>query len=208
MSTETISAAGNHSEKHAEEWLNWVLARVACAWCRNPDKKIYRLDMCRSCYDIRCELKRLHKRVLETNAAYGEKWPRSNQLFSLEFDYKTAIAMAESAQILGRMYQGLLKSADPLECEREFNYLSTRFVKKDLFDHCAFLFEHLSPINRSYLMYLIGKMMQELHARNRRRMARRIIGTKSRKEVLGERAWDTYRVEDDVGGPARSDYRE
>jgi hypothetical protein len=88
-----------------------------------------------------------------------EEWPLANRFVALELRYKIAIAMAESAQILGRMYERFLKSTSTLECEHEFRTLSKRFVKKDLFSHCAFLFEKFSPVHRRYLMYLMGKIM-------------------------------------------------
>ena len=154
--------------------------------------------MCRSCYNIRCQLKRLHKLVALMNAKHGEEWPLAGQLTDLELEYKISIAKAESAQVLGRMYEGFLQNATTLECEDEFLILSKGFVKKELFSHCAFLFEKFSPVHRRYLMYLIGKIMQEFYSRNRRKMAYGNVALKSRKEVLADRAWGTYRVEDDV----------
>jgi hypothetical protein len=191
-------------ERDAEKWLQRELARQRCDWCRNPNKNLYRLNMCRSCYGIRRELKRLHKLVMSTDAAYGKNWPtRSNRFIALEFNYNVAIEMAESAQILGKMYERLLQHADSLECEHTFRELSGRFVGKDLFNHSAFLFDHFSPVHRRYLMYLIGKMMQEYYSRNRRKMAYARVMEKTRTEVLRQRAWGTYRVETDVKRPLR-----
>lgn len=190
-------------EKRAEEFLQSVLERKACAWCRNRSKKIYLSELCRSCYDIRSELRRLHKRIVEADAKYTKlQWMRSSNLFALDLDYMLAIEMAESAQILGRAQERLLQDASTLECEMEFRRLSRRFVKKDLFDHDAFLFESFSPVHRRYLMYLLGRPMQVFDSRNRRRMAYGGVMQKSREEVLAGRAWGTYRVEKDARAKA------
>ena len=193
-----------HFEKSAKDWLVSIKERTSCSWCRNPWKPVYRKSgMCRSCYEIRRELRSLHKRVKETEAKYGKDWLklglRSLRFHQLEVGYSVAIEMAESAQILGRSYHGLLDEASTLECEQEFRSLSKRFLKKDLYTHNAFMFEHFSPVHRRFLMYLISAMMQEYYSRNRRKMAHaRVIMGDGIKEVLRGRAWGTYRVEDDV----------
>lgn len=192
----------NRYEEQAEEWLEGVFARRACAWCRNRNKALYRLAMCRSCYGIRVELKQLHKDVRRTSRHRGDPRPLANAPFVVEFRYKVAIAMAESAQILGRAYERLLTSAGTLDCEWEFRSLSKRFIKKELFAGGAFLFENFSPVHRRYLMYLVGQIMQEFYSRNRRRMAYGNVASKTVKEVLAERSWGTYRVENDTKPPS------
>ncbi len=144
--------------------------------------------MCRSCYSIRRELKQLHERISGANAQFGD-----------ELAYRIAIAKAESAQVLGQMHEDHLKGVSTLECERAFGELSRRFVKKDMFNHAAFLFENFSLVHRRYLMYLIGKIMQEHYSRTRRKVAYGNVALKSMEEVLADRAWGTYRVEDDAG---------
>jgi hypothetical protein len=144
--------------------------------------------MCRSCYSMRCELKQLYQRISGTNARYGD-----------ELAYRVTIAKAESAQVLGQMYEDHLKSVSTLDCEHAFAELSKKFVKKDLFNHAAILFENFSLVHRRYLMYLIGKIMQEYYSRTRRRVAYGNVALKSMEEVLADRGWGTYRVEDDVG---------
>ncbi len=185
-------------EKRTEEFLESILGRKACALCRNRDKKIHLNGLCRSCYNVRARLRKLHKQVVAADARYTKaQWMRNNQLFVLEMEYMLAIAMADSAQVLGEGYERLLKDADTLQCEWEFRHLSRRFVKKDLFDHHAFFFEAFSPAHRRFLMYLISRPMLEFYSRNRRNMAYGQIMSKTREEVLKERGWGTYRVEDD-----------
>lgn len=141
---------------------------------------------------------KLHRQVTAATAKYGPQWGRDTRLIALELEYNVAIEMAESAQILGRSYEDLLRNADTLHCEWEFRSLSQRFVRKDLFYHDAFLFELFSPVHRRYLMYLIGRMMQVFYSRNRRKMAYlRVVG-RNVQEVLDQRAWGIYRVEQDV----------
>ncbi len=166
-------------------------------------KKCSRLGMCRSCYNIRSELKKLHKEVERTNAKFGSVWPRRDRFFILELQYNIAPERAESAQVLGQRYERFLQNAETLDCEMEFRWLSKRFVKRELFYHHAFLFERFSPVHRRYLMYLIGQIMQESYSRNHRNMAYGVISQKTMKEVLAERSWGTYRVEKDIESSSR-----
>jgi hypothetical protein len=115
--------------------------------------------------------------------------------------------MADSAQVLGRMYESYLQNAETLQCEHEFRTLSKRFIKKELFSHYAFLFEKLSPVNRRFLMYLIGKIMQHFYSRNRRRFAYGSIIGKTIQQALASRASGTYRVEKDTAPPKRVNRR-
>jgi hypothetical protein len=194
----TLGLMADHYEKQAEEWLESIIARNACNWCRFRDRTVYSDHLCRSCYDIRAELRRLHRQVVAAQNKYGENFEsRNNRLLTLELDYRTVIEMADAAQVMGREYEGYLQHIEPLDCEWQFRSLSRRFIKRDIFDHYVFLFQKLSPINRRYVIYLIGRLMQTFYSQNRRKLAAFDAG-KSLVEVLASRAQGTYRVEDDA----------
>ncbi len=186
----------DHYEKCAEDSLNGIKTRRRCVWCRHPSKVVYCRGMCRHCYDIRQELRRLHKQVKRAKARFPE-WPLANRLARLELDYMTAIEMAESAQILGRAYEGYLDNTTALDLENEFRWLSRRFLRRDLFNHDSFLFECFSPVHRRYLMYIVSRINQEYLRLNRRKMATGSVIGKTMNEVLADRSWGTYRVESD-----------
>jgi len=183
-------------EKCAEDSLNSVKMRHTCVWCRHPNKIVYCRGMCRHCYDIRRDLKRLHKQVKRVKARFSE-WPVANKFTRLELDYMTAVEMAESTQILGRAYVRYLDNTTSLDLENEFRLVSKRFLRRDLFNHDSFLFECFSPVHRRYLMHIVSRITQEYLRLNRRKMATgRILG-KTMNEVLADRSWGTYRVEND-----------
>jgi hypothetical protein len=146
------------------------------------------------------ELRRLHKSWTELKQRVTSKRqvPTEMEFFQIDFAYRLALVMAESAQIQGRAYDSLLLEATTLQCEHEFSRLSKRFLRKDLFNGTAFLFDVFSPEHRCYLMYLIHKMLGEFYSRNRRSMAYGQTMGATTPEVLDSRAWGTYRVELDV----------
>ncbi len=189
---------GDPFEKRAEEWLNSVINQVACGWCRFRDRTLYRDGLCGSCYDIRAKLRRLHRLATAADVKYGKAWPLRGSLIALEIEYIEAIEMADAAQILGKMYEDYLTNVEPLECENEFRMLAKRFLKKELFNGHAFLFENLSPVNRRYVIYLIGIIMQYHISRNRRKIASRTTINKTKEEALASRGWGAYRVENDT----------
>jgi hypothetical protein len=193
------------TEEPAREWLQSISDRHACDWCKHPDKPIYHCGLCRHCYDIKTELRHLHREV-EERKARGAVHPRFG-LGDLEFHYIVAIDMAESAQCEGREYGPLSKGDHPLEVEHELSFISEKFLRKDLYRHSVALAEAFSPSQRRLLIYLLSRMTREFLRRRRRSGARlrKTMTGRTVEQALGERFPGTYRVEADPtvvrGGP-------
>ena len=181
----------------AQEWLEHIAERDACIWCKNPDKPVYCGGLCRHCYNIRAELKRLRREVQDRRAR-GPVSPRFD-LAALEFDYIAAIDMAESAQCEGREYGPLSKGETPLDLEHEFSFISEKFLKKDLYRHSVALATAFSPSQRRLLVYLLSRMSREYLGRKRRSMVwyRILMTGRTIEQALRERFSGTYRVEED-----------
>jgi len=182
-------------EQRAEEFLSIELETQNCAWCQF--REVRSAGLCRHCSDVRRALKNLYKRVLAVNESFGNKWPRTAEHFKLELDFKTAIVMAASAQVLGGRYRRLMQYASTLDCEREFTDLSKRVVKRNKLSYDASLFEAFSPVHRRLLLALIGRLLQTAYSRNRRKDAVMRVSERRMEQVLAERAHGTYRVEAD-----------
>lgn len=176
--------------RRAEEFLRYVAQNEHCEWCRYPHKPIYRLRLCRHCYQVKVELKRLH-RVVD-----GDRGILSP---ATEFRYKVALLMAEFAQAEGQKYGSIgRRDVSALDLEWEFRFLSREFVRRDLYDHAAYLFESYTPIERKYLLYVVSRLSRERLRRERRRRAQAEVCGESLEDILTNRAHGTYRVEDDV----------
>jgi hypothetical protein len=118
-------------------------------------------------------LNRLQKRVDAAKHKYGPNW--ASRLDTLDLDYKAALLMVKSAKIEGVQYLRYYSDrTTPLELETEFRWLSTRFLHKNVFNHDAYLFEKLSPVNRRFVMYLVSRLTRDDRRRNRRNIARNI----------------------------------
>ena len=122
----------------------------------------------------------------------------SQKMFSQDFDLRVAINMAEDAQAEGRIYGNLHKRpVSNVDLEHAFGSLSKSLVPpNDLFYKDANLFDCFSESQNRYLMYLVSRMLREHHRRNRRR--RFLYNSGSLEQTMKDRAWGTYRVEEDV----------
>jgi hypothetical protein len=182
----------------AQEALDWIARHEACEWCKHPFKDIYRAGLCRHCYSIKRELRALHHKV---EHAKRSTIPRRDGLISplLSLDYMTAIDMAENAQWEGRKYGSLYNDdITSLDLEHEFCFISKRFLKKDLYNHDAFLFDHFTVSQKRYLLYILSRMSREYLRRKRRMRSANKVIAKEVEEVLKERFLGTYRVEEDL----------
>jgi hypothetical protein len=182
----------------AQEFLDRIVDRKACDWCKHPDKPVHRGGLCSHCYKIKTELRRLHRRV-EDRTARGTVHPMFG-LGNLRFEYTVAIDMAEAAQWEGRKYGSPNKGdVTPLDLEHEFEFIGEKFLKKDLYRHSVALFQHFfTPSQRRLLMYILSKMSREYLRRNRRSLAwLDVQGGRTVEEALKERAFGTYRVEEE-----------
>ena len=116
--------------------------------------------------------------ALELTAGRGLKWRRAlwaSRFDTLALDHKAACLMVKSAKTEGQQYLRCYSNqTTALELETEFVRLSTRFLNKNLFNHDAYLFEKLSPVNRRYVMYLVSRLTRDDCRRNRRNIARSI----------------------------------
>jgi hypothetical protein len=180
----------------AQRYLGSITEKEMCTWCRYPYKPTYSGGLCRHCYDIKAELRRLHREV-EERKAHGAVHPTFG-LGSLQFDYIAAIDMAEAAQGEGRVYGSLSKGDAPLDLEHEFGFISQKFLKKDLYRNSVDLFTYFTPPQRRLLMYVLSRMSREYLRRNRRKRAWYDIQKgRTTKQALEERFFGTYRVEKD-----------
>lgn len=185
-----------HLDRRAKDWLQTVAEDEKCAWCKYPYSAIYRDRLCRHCYKIKTELKRLHCDVQACKAQ------RSGHRFvvpvMLDLHYKTALEMAELAQAEGRAYGGIhQQEVTPLRLEHEFRFLSQRLLREDLYKHSADLFGLFTPTQRKYLFHILSRMGRKIMRRKCRLMATSSIIALSTEQVLNERFHGTYRVEND-----------
>ena len=191
----------------AQKHLEFVADEEPCNWCRYPYKPIYSGGLCRHCYEIKAELKQLHREV-EDRKAHGAGHPMFG-LGNLEFEYIAAIDMAEAAQTEGRIYGFLAGDVTPLDLEHEFCFISEKFLKKDLYRHSVDLFTCFSPVQRRLLKFILSRMSREYLRRNRRRRAWfKVQMGRTVKQALKERFFGTYRVEEDPTIVGRSSARQ
>jgi hypothetical protein len=104
---------------------------------------------------------------------------------------------AEAAQWDGRKYGSPNKGdVTPLDLEREFEFIGEKFLKKDLYRHSVALFQHFfTPSQRRLLMYILSKMSREYLRRSLAWLD--VQAGRTVEEALKERAFGTYRVEED-----------
>jgi hypothetical protein len=181
----------------AQEILERIGKRVTCGWCKHPGIQVYRAGLCRHCYHIKTELVRLHQKVHHSRET-GVPHPRFGSIPS-EWDlkYKIAIRMAESAQSEGRMYGSISRDEiTNLRLEHEFNLISKRLLKRDLYRNKACLFECFTACEKRYVFYIISLMSREILRKNRRASATYDVTGFSVDDVLAKRSRGTFRVEE------------
>lgn len=143
-----------------------------CTWCRYPYKGIYRVHLCRHCYDIKQGIATAQRR-LEKGAS---RVPRISEVqrLSLELDLKTAEVMADLAKAEGVAYGSLAnRPVTGLDLEHQFSFLSNHLVRKDLFGGKANVFNHSFDANqRRLLFHFLSLLNREYDRRHRRNTAR------------------------------------
>ncbi|MGD0125283.1 MAG: hypothetical protein ABSF46_07995 [Terriglobia bacterium] len=188
-----------------QEHLDSISRREACGWCKHPFKDIYRSGLCRHCYKIKTELGALHQEVEHVKRA-GKPY-RGKVLISpsLKLAYMTALRMAEEAQWEGRKYGSLYNDdITSLDVQRELSFISKRFLKKDLYENCVYLFDCYNLSQKRNLLHILSMMSREYLRRKRRFRCRWEVVDKEIRHVLKGRFRGTYRVEKGYRRPAQT----
>lgn len=146
-----------------EPFLRGLSDRSTCEWCKHPEKMIYRIGLCRHCYDIRGKITRLGKKIEECRDK-GKEVP-----VELAFFYRAALAMEKSAKSEGRVY-GQLQADDitGYRLAHEFSFISESLVHQDLYRGDATLFDwSFTPNQKRLLLYLLS-LVRRAHLRRTR----------------------------------------
>ena len=142
----------NHD--YVKDFLRGLKDRSTCKWCKHPKKPIYMVELCRRCYDIRGKINRFRKEIDEYKKE-GEEIP-----LPLDFLYRVAQAMEKDAKFEGQMYGQLwVDDITGLKLEHEFSSISEGFVREDLYNGFATLFNSwFTPNQKKILFYLLSLM--------------------------------------------------
>jgi|SRR5580658_1069552 hypothetical protein len=150
------------NDDYAQKLLLDLSNVSACQWCKHPRKPIYRVNLCRQCYDIRGKINRFRKKIEE----YKRK--RRGTPFGLKYLYLTALEMEKDAKIEGQAYGQAADGITGLRLEHEFSFVSRRWVHQDLFYGDANLFDwSFTPHQKRLLFHLLSLMSRAYLSRTR-----------------------------------------
>lgn len=146
--------------EYALEFLINAHSGPKCAWCKHPNKEIYRKSLCSSCYRISRKVKQL--------TALAEEYRKQDEPapLGLEFDRDTYAVVAKYAQREGKSYDNIQeREITGLQLEWELSHVSKWFVKTDLFYGLASVLEHSFTADQRRLFFYLLSLMSRAHLR-------------------------------------------
>jgi hypothetical protein len=146
-----------------------------CKWCKHPEKRIRAKGLCNHCYRIQSSIDKLEARIAKFKAR-NVKHKIGPVPPEVEWEYKTALKMAEHAKFEGESCRRYKERFSGLDLETEFRMLSKRLLRKDFFVGMARLFDwSFTDTQRALLYYLLDKMLREYRRQHRRDIAGGIV---------------------------------
>jgi len=136
-----------------------------CLWCRSPFHSVYRLGLCRHCYWIRSEQRRLQSKIEEANVSNWKSVP-----LKLRLSYQVAVVMErwEKADAL------LFGENEPVHTgttlETLLNYIGVHLAHMSS-QRSSIFSRLLSPDQRTALIYLLSEPIRKHKRRHRRQLA-------------------------------------
>lgn len=150
-------------EEQANSFVDSALARGRCEWCRSPWRSLYRVGLCRSCYNSRSELKNIERRItrLKTNSR-----PVPGLLIFEQRVLKRAVANCKTdGDVLD---DTLMPGSSAVDLEHDLDWLSQRICHRKLFHGLATeLGWVFGPEHIRFLRCLIWKIISAEMSRHR-----------------------------------------
>jgi len=150
-------------EQQATEFVDSIIKRERCLWCRDPSRVVYRQGLCRPCYEKGAQLKRAQK-LLSDLKSRGKSIP-----FEVKHQADALREAITDCKELGIVLDRVLQGGDsPLDLEWDLCWLSRRICRKDLFKGMATqLGWVLGPGHRRFLRALIWRIISVDASRHR-----------------------------------------
>ena len=155
-----------------------ALGENRCNWCSSPFRKVHRSGLCRHCYGIAAEKRRLAREV-------KEKWKQETKMpwkaldLSLRIECHVAGMMEESVRAEGGLLEHNRSAAHSgMTLEELLGCISNCLThEKDLYDGCATIVTGLfSPAQREALIHLLYEAVEKHRAFNRRKRLKAVAG--------------------------------
>lgn len=143
-----------------------------CDWCLNPFQETYRSGLCRHCYGIRSDQRRLLREVKSKwKTELGISW-RALDL-RLRIDCHVAGRMEDMARAEGQsINQDREPSHSSMTVEQLLTYISRQLLprkERNLYYNCATTISGMfSPAQREALIHLLSETV-DLHKRHNRK---------------------------------------
>lgn len=169
-------------EISTQNTLDTVSATPSCAWCKDPDQRLYRSGLCAHCYRIERQIAQLQS---PASSSHKCKPPNGHTEYKLRVvKKKRELALSE-----GHRYGEINKQAvDDLRLEYAFSGLAELVGSPQLFHgEChSISLAFQSSVKRRYLFYLVSKVLRIYEKRFRTRIAER--------ELLEERLAESRKI--------------
>jgi len=164
----------------------------ACDWCASPFHKIYRSGLCRHCYDIKAEKRRLYREVKRRMGA-GIRWKSLD--LTLRINCHVAGKMEEMAKAEGQLIQHKRRpEISAMAIEELLGYISHQLLsRKDPFRNCYYncattVGSLFSPVQRVAFIHLLSEAVSQ-HKRHLRRKRAAAGGSKLVEESQRPPEW-------------------
>jgi hypothetical protein len=143
-----------------------------CGWCGSPFHRIYHSGLCRHCYDIKAEKRRLSREVKKRMGA-GIRWKFLD--LTLRINCHVAGKMEEMAKAEGQLIQHKRRpEISTMAIEELLSYISHQLLSRkdplyNCYYNCATTIGSLfSPAQRVALIHLLSEAVSQ-HKRHLRR---------------------------------------
>lgn len=172
---------------YAQEFVEGMVARSSCEWCKDPNAGIHRKMLCRHCYGLSRNLVKMERKAEKALEEFGEL------SFDLDMELQTVRQMVVDAKREGVRYGNLAeRELDGISLESEFEYLSKIVAGKNLYHGNANLFNYcLSIPQKRFILYLLSEMSRIHRKKSRRSRAMGDVIMKrcsDQKDIEGEDA--------------------
>ena len=172
--------------------LTAELGSNRCDWCGNPFHKVYRSGLCRHCYDIKAEKRRLSREVKKGMGA-GIRWKSLD--LTLRIKCHVAGKMEEMAKAEGQLIRHNRRPEISAKViEDLLRYISHQLLSRkdplyDCYYNCATTIGRLfSPQQRVALIHLLSEAVSQ-HKRHLRRKRAKGSGPKLVEESQRPPKW-------------------
>lgn len=140
-----------------------------CQWCNHPGKRIRCAGLCNHCYRLKLEMRRCELDLANIELSTDDPRASVPEKPFLERRLRVAGQMVDLAKAEGDSYGRFADTVGGITLEHQFNRISKRWLRTDLFHGWANVFDQSFDETQKRFLFLVLRTMIVEHSRQHRR---------------------------------------